>query len=57
MKHFTRCITKEHSDKAQSVKNMVTEPHMETLAFIRQFARVYRYESKLDKQLGNYIVN
>jgi hypothetical protein len=57
MKHFTRCIVNEQSDKAQSAKNMVAEPRMETLTFIRQFARIYRYESKLEDQLGSYIVN
>lgn len=58
MKHFIHCIREEHSDNAQSINQMMpTEPRMETIAFIRQFAHVYQYEPKLGNQLGNYIVN
>lgn len=57
MKNFTQCIKNDNSNKAQGMKKTVTTPRAETLEFIRQFARVYQYESKLEDRLCGYILN
>lgn len=32
-------------------------PKQSTINFLKQFARVYSYESKLDNRLGSFIAN
>lgn len=57
MKIFTLCITNENPDKNPVMKKAVPNPRTETLEFIRQFARVYRYEAGLKEPFGSYILN
>jgi len=55
MKHFTRFYVNDLEITRN--EQLSAGPRTETLEFIRQFARVYRYESALDEQLGSYILN
>ncbi|MDR0757331.1 MAG: hypothetical protein LBF85_05735 [Tannerella sp.] len=57
MKIFTLCITNENLDKNPVIKKAAPKPRIETLEFIRQFARVYRYEAGLKEPFGSYILN
>ena len=57
-RNFTRCnSSKEQKNKTGSMKTMLFGPTEMTLDLIRQFARVYQFEPKLDTGLGSFIVN
>jgi len=57
-RNFTRCnSSKEQTNETGSMTAMLFGPTEMTLDFIRQFARVYQFESKLDTGLGSFIVN
>ena len=56
--NFTRCDSnKEQKKVAGSMKTIVFGPSDRTLDFIRQFARVYQFEPKLERGLGSFVVN
>jgi hypothetical protein len=48
---------KELKKEAISMKKAIFGPSESTLDFIRQFARVYHFESSLEPGLGSFIVN
>ena len=57
-RNFTRCNSnKEQKNETGSMKTMLFGPTETTLELIRQFARVYQYEPKLEPRLGSFIVN
>lgn len=59
-KYFTPCMMEDAmSDKQEHLCEVesYTYPRKETLDFLKQFARVYRVEHKLDKELSAVILN
>jgi len=56
--NFTRCNSnKEQKNETGSMRTNIFGPSEMTLDLIRQFARVYQFEPKLDAGLGSFIVN
>jgi hypothetical protein len=56
-KFFTPSITNEESNKEKKMAKYIFGPREETLGLIRQFARIYRVESKLEQELCSYMLN
>jgi hypothetical protein len=57
-RNFTRCnASNEPKNKPKSMRTKLFGPSEMTLDFIRQFARVYQFEPKLEPTLGSFIVN
>ena len=58
IRNFTRCNSmKEQKNEANHIGKIIFGPKTSTLDFIRQFARVYQFESKLEPRIGSFIVN
>ncbi|MDR2469884.1 MAG: hypothetical protein LBD27_05320 [Tannerella sp.] len=57
-KFFTLCMTKERPENGKEEKGRTFfGPREETLRLLRQFARVYRFESKLSSEFCSFITN
>ncbi|MDR0794928.1 MAG: hypothetical protein LBE79_02565 [Tannerella sp.] len=57
-RNFTRCnSSNEPKNETGSMRTKLFGPKEMTLDFIRQFARVYQFEPKLELGLGSFIVN
>ena len=57
-RNFTPCnANKEQKNETVNMKAILFGPSEKTLEFIRQFARVYQFEPRLEKKLGSFIVN
>ena len=54
MAHATPVITVSENKK---MERKSSGPRAETLALIRQFARAYRFEPKLQPDINSYLVN
>ena len=48
---------KESEKEIIGMKKTMFGPSEKTLDFIRQFARVYHFETALEQNLGSFIVN
>ena len=58
IRNFTRCDSmKEQRNETRRMGKGLFVPKESTLEFIRQFARVYQFEPKLECGLGSLIVN
>jgi hypothetical protein len=56
--NMTHCNSiNEHKNVANSMKVIMYGPNEKTLDLIRQFARVYHFEPKLEPALGSLIIN
>mgnify|MGYP003372879163 FL=1 len=54
----THCINeKDLSFKKEVNVSLDEKPRKSTLDFIRQFARVYQAENKLDAELSGFVLN
>ena len=57
-RNFTRCnSSQEQKNETGNMRTKLFGPTEMTLELIRQFARVYQYEPKLEPGLGSIIVN
>ena len=57
-RNFTLCnASNEQKNETGSMRAILFGPSETTLDFIRQFARVYQFEPKLEPALGSFIVN
>ena len=57
-RNFTRSnAMKKEKNEVSNMRTMIFGPSEKTLDFIRQFARVYQFEPKLEHGLGSFIVN
>jgi hypothetical protein len=56
--NFTRCNSnKEQKNETRNMRTKHFGPSETTLEFIRQFARVYQFEPKLEPGLCSLIIN
>ena len=57
-RNFTRCnASQKQKNKTESMRTKLFGPSEVTLEFIRQFARVYQIEPKLEPGLCSLIIN
>jgi len=49
--------SKEQKNAITNMRTIMLGPSESTLDFIRQFARVYQFEPKLELSLGSLIIN
>ena len=57
-RNFTRCNSSQiQKNETENMRTISFGPRETTLDFIRQFARVYQFEPKLEPALGSFIVN
>jgi len=57
-RNFThRNPSNEQKNETSGMKALLFAPSEKSLDFIRQFARVYQFEPKLEHRLGSFIVN
>ena len=57
-RNFTHCnANKEQKNGTGNMRTKLLGPSETTLEVIRQFARVYRFEPRLERRLGSFIIN
>jgi hypothetical protein len=56
-KNFTLCVANKELSKEEKMAKCMFGPREETLVLIRQFARIYRGEPKLEQDVCAYTLN